>query len=76
MSICVQDRLKTVPGLSAGNGDNFRSWDVENIRKTAKLIVFQPILLAKNIKTVHKKADLFQNRLFADLLVMTKFLSN
>ena len=76
MSICVQDRLKTVPGLSAGNGDNFRSWDVENIRKTAKLIVFQPILLAKNIKTVHKKADLFQNRLFADFLVMTKFLSH
>ena len=76
MSICVQDRLKTVPGLSAGNGDNFRSWDVENIRKTAKLIVFQPILLAKNIKTVHKKADLFQNRLFANFLSNANFLSH
>ena len=40
VSICVQDWLKTVPGLSAGNGDNFRSWDVENIGKTAKLITF------------------------------------
>ena len=40
VSKCVQDRLKTVPGLSAGNGDNFRSWDVENIGKTEKLTTF------------------------------------
>jgi hypothetical protein len=33
-------------------------------------------LLAKAYRIEHKKADLFQNRIFADFLVMTKFLSN
>jgi len=28
------------------------------------LSIFLPILLAESIKTAHKKADLFQNRLF------------
>ena len=40
VSIYVQDRLKTVPGLSAGNGDNSRFWDVENIGKTEKSTTF------------------------------------
>ena len=63
VSICVQDRLKTVPGLSAEIGDNFIVWNLDNRTKMPKLIIFKPILLAKNIKTAHKKTDLFPSRL-------------
>ncbi len=70
VSICVQDRLKTVPGLSAEIEDNFIVWNLDNRTKMPKLIIFKPILLAKNIKTVHKKADLFQSRLFTDFIAL------
>jgi hypothetical protein len=40
VSICVQDRLKTVPGLSAEIGDNFISWKLDNEEKMPKLSVF------------------------------------
>ena len=64
VSICVQDRLKTVPGLSAEIEDNFIVWNLDNRTKMPKLIIFKPILLAESIKTAHKKADLFPSRLF------------
>jgi len=40
VSKCVQDRLKTVPGLSAEIGDNFISWKLDNGAKMPKLSVF------------------------------------
>jgi hypothetical protein len=40
VSICVQDRLKTVPGLSAEIGDNFISWKLDNRAKIPELSVF------------------------------------
>jgi len=50
VSKCVQDRLKTVPGLSAEIGDNFISWNRDNRAKMSKLSIFYPILLAKYYK--------------------------
>ncbi len=75
VSICVQDRLKTVPGLSAEIEDNFIVWNLDNRTKMPKLIIFKPILLAKNIKTAHKKADLFQNRLFGHFWIFLVLLN-
>lgn len=40
VSICVQGRLKNVPGLSAEIGDNFISWNFDNRAKMPKLSVF------------------------------------
>ena len=40
VSKCVQDRLKTVPGLSAEIADNFRSAGIELSGKNAKTNVF------------------------------------
>ena len=62
-------------GLSAEIADNFRSAGIELSGKKRNMGVFWSILLARTIKTAHKKADLFQSRLFADFSVMTKFLS-
>ena len=38
VSICVQDRLKTVPGLSAEIGDNFCPGKAGNTEKSFNLI--------------------------------------
>jgi hypothetical protein len=51
--------------LSAENAESFIIVTVEKSRKKPKLIIYQPILLAKDIKLGHKKADLFPSRLFA-----------
>lgn len=40
VSICVQDRLKTVPGLSAEIADNFRSAGIELSGKKRSMGVF------------------------------------
>ena len=40
VSIGVQDRLKTVPGLSAEIGNSFISWNLDNRAKIPKLSVF------------------------------------
>ena len=40
VSKCVQDRLKTVPGLSAGIGDNFRPECLMESEKIAKSTTF------------------------------------
>ena len=50
VSICVQDRLKTVPGLSAEIGDSFGSGSLVIWTKNLKLSVFWPILLAKSYR--------------------------
>jgi hypothetical protein len=42
VSIYVQDRLKTVPGLSAEIEDNFIVWNLDNRTKMPKLIIFKP----------------------------------
>ena len=62
-------------GLSAEIAANFRGAGIELSGKKRNMNVFWSILLARTIENDHKKADLFQNRLFADFLVMTKFLS-
>jgi hypothetical protein len=40
-----------------------------------KLIIFYTELLARTIKTAHKKADLFQNRLFGHFGIFLVLLS-
>ena len=40
VSICVQDRLKTVPGLSAEIGDSFGMWGIDKPEKNDKLIKY------------------------------------
>ena len=40
VSKCVQDRLKTVPGLSAEIGDNFISLNIDNRAKMPELSIF------------------------------------
>ena len=63
-------------GLSAEIADNFRSAGIELSGKKRNMNVFWSILLAKNIKTVHKKADLFQSRIFTVFATKVKFLSD
>ena len=50
VSIYVQDRLKTVPGLSAEIGDSFGFGSLVIWTKNLKLSVFWPILLAKSYR--------------------------
>ncbi len=54
-------------GLSAEIANNLRSSGIELSGKIAKSTTFETKLLAKTIKTAHKKANLFQNRLFLHL---------
>ena len=63
MSICVQDRLKTVPGLSSEIGDVFCHRKTGTTEKSFNLVEKQSNLLAKYIKTAQKKTDLFLSRL-------------
>ena len=52
VSKCVQDRIKTVPFLSAEIGDIFLPEKADNIEESFNLIKKQSILLAEYIKTV------------------------
>ena len=60
VSKCVQDRLKTVPFLSAEIGDIFCPGKSGNIEKSFNLIEKQSNLLAEYLKTVLKKPTCFQ----------------
>jgi len=61
----VQHCPKIAPDLSAEIGDIFCPGKSGNIEKIFILTKKQSILLAKYIKTAHKKADLFPSRFFA-----------
>jgi hypothetical protein len=75
VSKCLQSWLETTHFLSTRKGDNSCPGTTGNIEKSLVLIKKQSILLARSIKTAHKKANLFQNWLFTVFLLSVKFLS-
>ena len=62
--------------LSAEIGDSFGMGRIDKPEKNDNLIKYWSILLAEYIKTVHKKSDLFQSRLFTVFATKVKFLSD